>query len=74
MTYVEHAHTNRVNKKTQYPQNYPYVENSPHGGKIVIDEFGHGPINDGLATPFLSYREHSERLQNAGFHPRSHHW
>ena len=34
MTYAEHAHTNRVNKKTEYRQNYPYVENSPHGGKM----------------------------------------
>ena len=31
-----------------------------------------GPINHGLATPFLSY-SYPERSQNAGFHPRSHH-
>ena len=34
----------------------------------------HGPINHGLSTPFLSYiLSYSERSQNAGFHPRSHH-
>ena len=35
--------------------------------------FCHGPINDGLATPSLSYIITLERSQNAGFHPRSHH-
>ena len=33
----------------------------------------HGPINHGLATPFLSYIVTDWTLANVGFHPRSHH-